>query len=203
MPTVKATPGASDANSYLTRIEGDTYYENRLFSTIWTGATADTKDAALIMATRTLEMMLSPYKYFVPATTGLNAREAHWITRPTWTGEIASDTQALAWPRIGMFDRNGNEIDELTIPQDLKNATAELAGQLIRADRTLDNDVSVQGIVGIKAGPVELKFKDGAPVTKVLPDNVLFMLVPSWLTDTVIEYFTGAFDVAEFDVVSE
>lgn len=192
-----ATPGASNANSYLEVAEADAYYATRLFATIWTSATTPTKEAALIMATRVLNAMLSPYRQYVPASGSV---AAYYRTRPTWTGTVATTTQALAWPRIGMYNRNGVAILQTVIPQELKEATAELAGQLIRADRTLDNSVAVKGITGIKAGPVSLTFRNDVDLmTKVLPDAVLMLLVPSWLTEQIID----SVQRAEFDVVSE
>lgn len=203
-PVVNATVGSASANSYTTRAEADLYYTNRLFSASWTGSTEAIKDAALIMATRVLDMMLSPYKYFVPPTTGVNAQLGYYRTRPQWTGAPVDNIQRLAWPRSGMFDRNGNEISELVLPIELKEAIAELAGQLITADRTLDNDIAAQGITDIKAGPVGLSFAPGGTSTKMLPDAVLFMLVPSWVTAEIIEWsISSSIGEAQFDVVSE
>ncbi len=55
MPTVIITPGASNANSYCSRADGDAYHEAHLYASAWTGATADQKDAALFWATRLLD----------------------------------------------------------------------------------------------------------------------------------------------------
>ncbi len=87
-----------------------------------------------------------------------------------------------------MFDRNGVAIGETEFPQELKDATSELAGALGTADRTLDNDTAVQGITDVSAGPVAVSFAEGvAAYSKVLPEAVLDLLVPSWLTDQVAQ----------------
>lgn len=87
-----------------------------------------------------------------------------------------------------MFDRNGNAISSLVIPDDLKDAVAELAGQLAIEDRTLDNDVAVQGITSVRAGSVSVGFKSsGIMSSKMIPDAVMFQLVPSWITDEFYE----------------
>ncbi len=80
----------------------------------------------------------------------------------------------------------------------LKEATAELAGQLGNADRTLDNDVIIQGLTSVKAGSVSLSFKD-AIMPQVIPDAVYNLMPQSWLTD---ELYLPA-NAAQFDVVSE
>ena len=97
-----------------------------------------------------------------------------------------------------MYDANGNAIASNVIPQDLKDAESELAGQLGNADRTLDNDVIVQGLTSIKAGSVSLSFKDMVEA-HVLPDAVWNLMPPSWFTDEIVTMAFGA----QFDVVSE
>ncbi len=83
------------------------------------------------------------------------------------------------------------------IPQELKDAESEFAGQLLIADTTLDNPVIIQGLTSVKAGSVALTFKDMIE-SHVLPDAVLNMMPPSWLTDELVEPATPA----EFDVIS-
>jgi hypothetical protein len=97
-----------------------------------------------------------------------------------------------------MLDYNGNAIASTVIPTELKNATAELAGQMSKSDRLIDNDVAVQGLTGLRAGSVSLSFKSDVQVLKAIPDSVYALLVPSWLTDETIEPMFQA----QFDVVS-
>lgn len=84
------------------------------------------------------------------------------------------------------------------IPQDLKDALAELAGALGTTDSTLDNDVIIQGISSLKAGSVSLSFKDMIE-RHVLPDMIWNLMPPSWFTDEILTLVTTAL----FDVVSE
>jgi len=155
MPTVIAISGAANANSYLTVAEADAYFTTRLFSTNWTTATTATKETALIMATRLMDSM--------------------W----QWEGAVTDDVQALLWPRVGMLDRNELEvIDDDIIPDELKNAVAELAFQLIAEDRTLDSDIESKKITSLTAGPVSLSFAEGV-TAKVIPDAV-YNLIPPW-----------------------
>jgi hypothetical protein len=84
------------------------------------------------------------------------------------------------------------------IPIELKWAESELAGQLKKADRTLDNDIIVQGITSLRAGSVHLSFKDNIQ-PQVLPDAVVNMLPASWFEEEKVEPASPA----SFDVVSE
>lgn len=189
---IDATVGGPAANSYETLVEAQAYFDTRLPIAGWVNA-AD-KSLLLIMATRTLNAVLRPAKMLVPAQGGI---AAYYRIRRQWTGAPASTTQRLAWPRTGMFDANGNAIPSNVIPQDLKDAESELAGQLGTSDRTLDNDVVVQGLTSVKAGSVALTFKDMIE-SHVLPDAVWLLMPASWFTDELV---TPAFP-AEFDVVS-
>jgi hypothetical protein len=67
--------GRTDANSYATAAEADSYFEAHLYASAWTAATAATKAAALVMATRLVD---SQYQFY---------------------GYRAHDTQSLQWPR--------------------------------------------------------------------------------------------------------
>lgn len=187
MPTIIATPGAANANSYLTLVEAQAYFDTRLALAGWDDA--DDQSVLLIMATRMIDAMFQPLKIYMPGP------PPHYRVRRHWSGTPATTTQKLAWPRSGMYDANGNAIAVNVIPQALKEAVAEFAGQLGNEDRTLDNDVIAQGLTSVRAGSVSLTFKDNF-LTSVLPDAVMALMPPSWFTD---ELYEGAVQ-AEFDV---
>jgi len=84
------------------------------------------------------------------------------------------------------------------IPQPLKDAESELAGQLLIQDRTLDDEVILKGISSIKAGSVAISFRGGV-VVQVIPDAVYNLIPVSWLTPELFEPAIAAL----FDVVSE
>lgn len=189
-----ATPGGVASNSFLTLIEAQAYFDTRLPITQWDNA--DSQTALLIMATRVMEAMFASAKRVLMRSGVGKQVYAYYRTSPTWTGSPATTTQALSWPRTGMVTRNGVTILSTVIPQELKNAVAELAGQLAIGDRTLDNDVIAQGITSIKAGSVALGFKNDFEFD-VIPGAVWDLLVQSWLTDELIEPAIKA----EFDVI--
>lgn len=180
--TIDPTVGGVNANSWAAVAEADAYFAARVpLSTPWVDMTD--KTALLAMATRVLSAMSVARKTLRFDSNG----RPYYYTSRKWTGEIATVTQALAWPRIGMFDRLGRAIAENVNPQELKEAQIELAGQLGLSDRTLDNDVAVQGITSVKAGSVAVTFKENIQA-QVLPDAVLNLIPPSWLTDEIISY---------------
>jgi len=192
MPLVlDATVGGPNANSYLTVAEGQTYFDSRLPLAGWDNA--DSQAVLLVMATRVLDALAQPFKTFFPASGG---SPAYYRVRRQWLGVVASSTQRLAHPRIGLIDANGNAVPSTVIAPGIKEATAELAGQLGNGDRTLDNDVIIQGLTSVKAGSVSLSFKDSI-MPQVIPQAVYDMLTP-YLTD---ELYVMANTVL-FDVVS-
>jgi hypothetical protein len=86
----------------------------------------------------------------------------------------------LDWPRAGLLDiHEWNALDEDTVPDDIKDATAELARQLMDSDRTVDSQVETQGVTSMTAGPVSFSFKDEVKA-KVVPDAVRNMIPRHW-----------------------
>lgn len=192
MPSIKATPAAVDANAYPTLAEVNTYFDERLaLPTPWV-ASGDDAIRAILQATRVMDSMAQPIRTLMG-----EGDAAYYRIGRKWTGTPSTVTQRLAWPRIGMIDRNGNAIPSGEIPYILKDAVSELAGQLRMTDSTLNNDVIAQGLKSLGVGSVSLSFKDS--FTKMtVPDAVLAMLPPSWYTEETIESASGG---AEFEIV--
>lgn len=102
------TPGAVDADSYVDVADATAILARQLLTlTQWEAADQLTLEAALRRATARLDL--------------------HVI----WQGTLGSTTQALGWPRSGVTDREGREIDDATIPAWLEQATAEYANALL------------------------------------------------------------------------
>src|ERR1035438_1972016 len=117
--------GKVDANSYAAVADADSYFEGHLYASAWTAATATTKAAALVMATRLVD---SQYQF--------NGFRAH-------------DTQALQWPRERCPDPDRNLVTITTlspvltnfvrttqVPQGVGAAVCEMARELLIVDRT-------------------------------------------------------------------
>jgi hypothetical protein len=117
---IDATIGGPNANSYETHAEANTFFDNRIpITPAWV---ASGQEAYLITATRLINSSMLPKKTFFRGTDGV----AYYRVARTWTGTPASATQRLAWPRIGMFDANGNAIPSTDIPQDLRTPCPSL-----------------------------------------------------------------------------
>lgn len=193
MPTIVSTPGAANANSYVSLAEFDAYLADRLpVPTAVIALSQAQRESAIIQGTRALDQILTNGGRRLEVIKSSNGMTKFYITRPYWTGSPATTTQSLAWPRTGMLDRNGNAIASDVIPMDLKIATMEMAIIAASTDLYADNAIVVQGITELTAGPVSLSFKDYIQ-TRSLPSSVTLALVPSWLTEELYENaLTGA-----------
>jgi hypothetical protein len=152
-PTLVATAGATNANSYITVADADTYHDAHLYASTWTAATTANKTIGLIWATRLID---AAYEF---------------------VGEIASDTQALRWPRAATYDRDGRLLANDAIPAELENATAELARHLLAADRTAPASATDAAVKRAKVGGLEVEFANGFSTREdAIPDTVFEML---------------------------
>lgn len=124
--SIIATAGASDANSFVTLAAADTYMEGRLNASAWDDATDDTKNRALVEATRD-------------------------VSSAAYKGLRATDTQSLAWPRTDAEDPDaasyGTCFDSTEIPQRIQDATCELALEFVKAGTT--DIAALDGVIGI------------------------------------------------------
>lgn len=131
--TVVVDAGAANANSYCSVAEGTTYHTGRLHNDDWADAGSSDKSAAVVWATRLLDDHI------------------------LWDGLRVGGTQILEWPRAGLFDPGGYSIETGSIPQFLKNATAEFARWLIAEDRTLETNRDLIGFDEMEIGTLKLK----------------------------------------------
>ena len=160
MPSaVVVTSGDASANSYCSRAVADTYHENRLHADTWADADDDTKDAALLMATRVIDQQF------------------------VWAGfRSVPGTQRLEWPRDGLLNDEGDlALSSAAIPERLQHATAEFARLLIDSDTTVASGTSGGAITSLKAGSVKIDYASGVvPHTDLIPDAVRFSLPRHW-----------------------
>lgn len=119
--TLVETVGAANANTYATVAEADTYLEARLNSSPWTAAGTETQKAALVEATREMDLM-------------------------PWRGTRVTLTQALAWPRGDVpipdppdevtVGSTSAEYSTTEIPDRIRDMTIEFALEFLRAGST-------------------------------------------------------------------
>lgn len=84
-------------------------------------------------------------------------------TSYAWKGTIASETQAMSWPRTGVKDLEGRTIASDAYPARLKDAQIELARLASAALVTNDAQGEVKSI---QAGSVGITFKDAQNVSE-------------------------------------
>jgi len=94
-------------NSNISVADADIYFSNRVNSTLWFAATVGNKEASLIQGTANLDMSFN------------------------FDGVLTDDSQALSFPRTGVVDCEGRDIDSTIIPQVVKDATCEQAYYLL------------------------------------------------------------------------
>jgi hypothetical protein len=124
--------GRVDANAYADVADADAYHEGHLYATAWTAATAEQKATALVMASRLIDSL---YQF---------------------GGTRVAVVQGLQWPRYGCYDPDGvdgglyvagvsyrfqatsgfRQVSDNIVPLGVRNATCEMARELIVADRT-------------------------------------------------------------------
>lgn len=138
-------------NTYVTPLQADLYFEDRLRVETWTAAEDEDKDKALLMARRLLD-------------------------RQAFAGSLADDNQILAWPRSGLVDREGRAVDPSTVPADVRDAQCELALAFLREDLTADDGRS--GVRREKIGEIEVEYDGRAPAKAPLPEIVAALLKP-------------------------
>jgi len=106
--------GLANANSYASAADGDAYYDGHLYATAWTAAILANKEKALVFATRLIDSQFQ------------------------FNGVKAHETQALQWPREACLDRDAPDgwAASDTVPVCLRDATCEMARELLILDRT-------------------------------------------------------------------
>lgn len=176
--TIIATPNAANANSYVTLAEFQAYLDTRLSFATDPTSLDDDPGVLLTMATRSMDALFRGARTLV-----VDGNRSYYRFGRKWAGTPSTTTQRLAFGRIGLFHGNGAAVAADEIPWELKDAVSEFAGQLAQGDRTLDNDVSVGGITGVRAGSVSVSFRNGYIPAAVLPQAVTDLLPPSWYTE--------------------
>lgn len=149
MATFSTTVGDSAANSYATVAEADDYLlERRLHAAAWSQLGTGEKEAALMWACRALDDL-------------------------EFIGSIASETQALQWPRVDAYTADGRLIASDVVPAPIKDAQAEIAFRLVPTDKSADP--TGEKYEKVKVGPLEFTLREppaGDEILEILPPDV-------------------------------
>lgn len=153
--------GLATANSYIDATEADAILcVNPTTHAAWTALTPGEMDTYLVWASGWLD------NYF------------------DWKGYKSVPSSGMRWPRCGVYDRDGLIIPEDVLPDQLKQAVAELSVWLIgnQAAASGGNSNNLpEGIKRVKADVVEVEFFEDASANSqtgsdLLPDHVRFLL---------------------------
>ena len=153
--TIDATVGGTAANSYVTLAEYDAWLATRSGAAATTaeGRSDDVKNRLLISATERLD-------------------------QETYKGLKAASTQALKFPRDGLYDEDNNSVSSTTIPARVKRAQYKQALAMDGGD--LLADTGLEGFDEVKVGPIEVSVRH-ARAAGELPEDVRREL-RLWLT---------------------
>jgi hypothetical protein len=142
------TAGAANADSYVSVAEATTLLRAQFSIPTWEAATQPELEAVLRRATALLGLLV------------------------TWDGALTATTQALAFPRTGLFDPEGREVNGASIPSWLQQATAEYANELLQQGTESGR---LDGIRAMSVDGVSLTFDSGGNLGAEgqLPSSVL------------------------------
>lgn len=135
---VETGSGLSTAESFCSVADADARH-SAFGNTAWTGTDA-AKEAALRRATAFMEQ-----RY-----------------RNNWKGTRLYRAQALSWPRYGAIV-DSYDVDSTVVPEEVKNACADLAVKALTED--LNPDLT-RAVIREKVGPLETEYAEYSPQAK-------------------------------------
>lgn len=156
---VETGSASATANTYVSLADANAYHDKRLYTKTWEDADDEKKARALVWATRLID------------------QHCDWKGEPTTTG------QALRWPRSGVATRDMDAlIASDTVPQWLKDGTAEMARHLLEKNRPDESEnqavTSSSTARGSKGVQRDNRYK------AVIPPSVRAMFSP-YIKDTI------------------
>lgn len=126
----------TDSNSYVTVAYADDYFDiDRVFEATWDALTNDEKQDRLAWASRILDQKV------------------------VWKGVKYTETQAMAWPRTGVYDRHGYTIEQTEIPDQVKQAVCEFAKYIQTNDPTVGSGVDYTKKIVLDV--LEIEYQEG------------------------------------------
>lgn len=168
MPTLVATVGASNANSYATVADCTTYLDERLNASAWTTAVAAAAG--------------DPERALIAATRRIDQERFEGVPVNPLTGTSTGTTQALKWPRYSATDDAGWTWEATVIPLPVKHATYELALYLLNQGTTDPaQPTGLEGFENVKVGSLDVTPRIGFAPDE-LPENVRRILAPVLVT---------------------
>lgn len=159
---IPGTTGTS-YDVYISLADADAYLEAQIAATNWQAETDDdVKERAIVSATRLLD-------------------------RQIWQGEKTDPYQLHAFPRTGLtYPDSGDDVPSDAVPQEVLDATAELASLLLDGSDVQTNaDPNTSLVQSLKAGSVAISYFRGEPLASRLP-TIIEELLGFWLQGSQI-----------------
>jgi len=173
-PTLDATIGGANANSYATLAEANEYFQNSPHLQEWNNHNDEYKEAALIQATQ-------------------------WLDLLGWAGKCCGTTQRLQWPRTDVTCMCREAVCT-EIPFQVKQAEFELAFQLVHNPDAICGGVKGGGVKSgavkrNKLGDLEQEFFEPAngDQSQVSVTGPVVLQAFPWLVDMLGCWLAGGF----------
>lgn len=129
-----ATVSGVSANSYIDVAAADTYFASTFKASVWEATSDENKEASLLLATRLLDNNVNYYGY------------------------VATDEQALRWPRTSTYDKDGVAYPDNAIPLEFQNIVCDLAISLVENGGYTGSSNQFKQM---NIGSLLFKYKDG------------------------------------------
>jgi len=117
--------GKADANAYASVADGDAYHDGHLYATAWSGASADQKAVALVMASRLID---AEYQFNGTRTTSVQGLQ--------WPRAMCPEPDNVHVPISVLLPIPYDYVQYDTVPKAVVQATCEMARELLLTDRT-------------------------------------------------------------------
>lgn len=117
--------GKADANAYASVADGDAYHDGHLYATAWTGASADQKAVALVMASRLID---AEYQFIGTRTTAGQSLQ--------WPRAMCPEPDNVHVPISVLLPIPCNYVEYDKVPKAVVQATCEVARAMLIEDRT-------------------------------------------------------------------
>jgi hypothetical protein len=145
-----ATVGGASSNSFGTLEEANSFFEDRLYTSVWDATSDANKNKALITA-------------------------CSQICQLRFFGEKATSAQSLPWPRLCVKDPDGCYYASDEIPEPLKHAQFIYAHELLKSDSISEKKIT--GLKKLSTGTVDLEFEPALMTgSGKIPDEAMRLL---------------------------
>lgn len=153
MPDLLITPGGGNSNSFVSLEDYKEFLANRIPLPSY-GEDLTGQEFQAAVSNGSLDAILELVLIYGARYLGLLIN---------WNGTITYLAQSLAFPRLGLKDKEGRDVDSESNPSEIKLAQMELATLLLAStdsDIFAEDEALKGNIKKVKADVVEVEFQD-------------------------------------------